>query len=53
MIAFEVHPNGKRACTAGVGQLGVLSACCYVVGIEWFTLVVQATTGRYLAIRNE
>ena len=27
MIAFEVHPNGKRTCTAGVGQLGVLSTC--------------------------
>jgi hypothetical protein len=27
MIAFEVHLNGKKLCTAGVGQLGVLSAC--------------------------
>jgi hypothetical protein len=27
MIAFEVHLNGKKVCTAGVGQLGVLSTC--------------------------
>ena len=26
MIAFEVHVNGKRVCTAGVGRKGVLSA---------------------------
>jgi hypothetical protein len=25
MIAFEVHLNGKKVCTAGVGDLGVLS----------------------------
>ena len=25
MIAFEVHLNGKKICTAGVGELGVLS----------------------------
>ena len=27
MIAIEVHLNGKKLCTAGVGQLGVLSTC--------------------------
>ncbi len=27
MIAFEVRLNGKKICTAGVGNLGVLSAC--------------------------
>src|SRR5437868_4536428 len=26
MIAFEVHLNGKRICTAGVGNIGVLTA---------------------------
>ena len=26
MIAFEVHLNGKKLCTAGVGELGVVSA---------------------------
>ena len=26
MIALEVHVNGKRLCTAGVGRRGVLSA---------------------------
>jgi hypothetical protein len=25
MIAFEVHLNGKKVCTAGVGELGVLT----------------------------
>ena len=25
MIAFEVHLNGKKICTAGVGDLGVLT----------------------------
>jgi hypothetical protein len=25
MIAFEVHLNGKKVCTAGVGEIGVLS----------------------------
>ena len=25
MIAFEVHLNGKKICTAGVGEIGVLS----------------------------
>ncbi len=27
MIAFEVRLNGRKICTAGVGDLGVLSAC--------------------------
>ena len=27
MIAFEVHLNGKSICTAGVGDIGVLSTC--------------------------
>ena len=27
MIAFELHLNGKKICTAGVGQVGVLSTC--------------------------
>jgi hypothetical protein len=27
MIAFEVYLNGKKLCTAGVGDLGVLSTC--------------------------
>jgi hypothetical protein len=27
MVAFEVHLNGKKLCTAGVGELGVLSTC--------------------------
>jgi hypothetical protein len=26
MIAFEVHLNGKKICTAGVGDLGVLTS---------------------------
>src|SRR5262249_14974126 len=26
MIAFEVHLNGKRICTAGVGDIGVLTS---------------------------
>jgi hypothetical protein len=25
-VCFEVHVNGKRACVAGIGELGVLSA---------------------------
>lgn len=25
MIAFEVHLNGKKICTAGVGEVGVLT----------------------------
>jgi hypothetical protein len=27
MIAFEVYLNGKKICTAGVGDTGVLTAC--------------------------
>ncbi len=27
MIAFEVHVNGKKICTAAVGDLGVLTTC--------------------------
>ncbi|HYG22615.1 MAG TPA: hypothetical protein VEH04_07535 [Verrucomicrobiae bacterium] len=27
MIAFELYLNGKKVCTAGVGDLGVLSSC--------------------------
>src|SRR5262249_39004441 len=26
MIAFEVHLNGEKLCTAGIGDLGVLTA---------------------------
>lgn len=26
MIAFEVHVNGQKLCTAGIGELGVLTA---------------------------
>ena len=26
MIAFEVHLNGEKLCTAGLGDLGVISA---------------------------
>ena len=26
MIAFEVHLNGKKLCTAGLGELGVLTS---------------------------
>ena len=30
MIAFEVHLNGKKLCTAGVGDVGVLG-----LGLSW------------------
>jgi hypothetical protein len=26
MVAFEVHVNGKKACTAGVGEYGVMTS---------------------------
>lgn len=34
MIAFEIHVNGKRICTAGIGEPGVLSAILNWVGSE-------------------
>jgi hypothetical protein len=34
MIAFEVYLNGKKICTAGVGDLGVLTACLAYRGAQ-------------------
>ncbi len=34
MLAFEIHVNGKRICTAGIGEPGVLSAILNWVGSE-------------------
>src|SRR5262245_1448999 len=34
MIAFEVTANGEKVCTAGVGNLGVLTAILSWVGRE-------------------
>lgn len=34
MIAFEVHLNGRKICTAGVGEVGVLTACLAWRGSE-------------------
>jgi len=34
MIAFEVYINGKRISTAGVGNLGVLTACLNYRGVQ-------------------
>lgn len=34
MLAFEIHVNGKRICTAGIGEPGVLAANLTWVGSE-------------------
>jgi hypothetical protein len=34
MIAFEIYVNGKRLCTAGIGEVGVLAANLLWVGSE-------------------
>ena len=34
MLAFEIHVNGKRLCTAGIGEFGVLAANLIWVGSE-------------------
>ena len=34
MLAFEIHVNGKRVCTAGIGEPGVLSAILNWIGSE-------------------
>ena len=39
MIGFDVYLNGKKLCTAGVGDLGVLTA-----GITWVGHAVASKT---------
>lgn len=34
MLAFEIHLNGKRVCTAGIGEPGVMSAILNWVSSE-------------------
>lgn len=42
MLCFEVSVNGKRICTAGVGEFGVLSAI-----VSWSSLDPERLPPRY------
>ena len=47
MIAFRVDVNGKRACVAGVGERGVLTAIVDYVGDERSSRLSLAVGGLY------
>ena len=46
MTAFEVHLNGRKTCTAGLGEAGVV-----VSNVTWWRGVAQKKTKEDLAFR--